>query len=107
LLSRSSRRSSRLVRFGWKRDEREQVHCAPVSRFVLDMRGGKKGLIVNSKNRCHKRKANRARANLRAQSGKRIVRHPVVRAVKCKHNRRGNKGNKKKGKGKGGKGKKR
>jgi hypothetical protein len=86
------------------------VPDAPVSRFILDMRGGKKGLIVNSRYLCHKPKRNRARANLLAQSGKRRTLHPVVRAVKCKHKRKGKKGNKggnkKKGKRKGGKGSK-
>jgi hypothetical protein len=78
---------------------------APVSRFVLDMQGGRKGLIVNSTNLCKKPKRNRARASLRAQSGKRRTLKPVVRAVKCKHKRKGGHG-KKKGKGRRGKGQK-
>jgi hypothetical protein len=78
------------------------VPDAPVSRFVLRMQGGKKGLIVNSKNLCRKQKRNRARASLRAQSGKRRTLRPVVRAVKCKRKGRGGHGKKK---GKGGKGK--
>jgi hypothetical protein len=62
---------------------------APVSRFVLKMQGGRKGLIVNSKNLCVKPKANRARAALRAQNGKRRTLRPVVRAVRCKKHKRG------------------
>ncbi|HZJ29065.1 MAG TPA: hypothetical protein VFD37_03640, partial [Solirubrobacterales bacterium] len=55
----------------------------PVSRFLLDMQGGKKGLIVNSRNLCVQPKRNRAKANLRGQNGKFSKARPVVRAVKC------------------------
>jgi len=68
---------------------------APVSRFILSMQGGKKGLIVNSKYLCRKPKANRARANITAQNGKRRTLKPAVRAVKCKKGK-----GKKKAKGK-------
>ena len=56
---------------------------APVSRFVLAMQGGKKGLIVNSRNLCFKPKRNRARANLGAQNGRRRLLKPLLRAQRC------------------------
>ncbi|HYP55737.1 MAG TPA: hypothetical protein VEQ41_05470, partial [Solirubrobacterales bacterium] len=55
---------------------------APVTKVVLRMRGGKKGLVVNSTNLCARR--NRARAVLGAQSGKRLKLRPVVRPSGCK-----------------------
>ena len=55
----------------------------PVSRFVLAMQGGKKGLIVNSRNLCYKPKRNRARANLLGQNGRRQLTKPRVVSVKC------------------------
>ena len=60
------------------------VPDAPVSRFVLAMQGGKKGLIVNSRNLCYKPKRNRATANLTAQNNRRRKIRPVVRAQGCK-----------------------
>jgi hypothetical protein len=56
---------------------------APVSRFILNMQGAKKGLIVNSTNLCYKPKRNRANANLGGQNGRREHLRPIVRAVKC------------------------
>jgi len=50
----------------------------PVSRFVLSMQGGKKGLIVNSENLCSRPR--RAKAALLAHNGKPLVLHPVVQA---------------------------
>jgi hypothetical protein len=58
------------------------VPDAPVSRFVLQMQGGKKGLITNSRNLCAK--PSRARANLHGQNGRRHTFRPRVVAVKCK-----------------------
>ena len=55
----------------------------PVSRFVLAMQGGKKGLIVNSRNLCYKPKRNRARANLLGQNGRRQLTKPRVVSVTC------------------------
>ena len=60
----------------------------PVSRFVLAMQGGKKGLIVNSRNLCRKPGKNRAKANLVGQNGRRLSIKPVVRAVKCAKKRK-------------------
>jgi hypothetical protein len=54
----------------------EVVPDAPVSRFVLTMKGGKKGLLVNSENICGKK--NRANAQFVAQNGKRVTLHPVI-----------------------------
>lgn len=54
----------------------EAVPDAPVSRVVIDMQGGKKGLIVNSENLCAG--ADRASARFRAQNGKRHDFAPAV-----------------------------
>jgi hypothetical protein len=59
------------------------VPDAPVSRFVLDMQGARKGLIVNSRNLCRKPGRNRAQANLRGQNGRLDRIRPVVRAARC------------------------
>ncbi|HYP55991.1 MAG TPA: hypothetical protein VEQ41_06800, partial [Solirubrobacterales bacterium] len=59
------------------------------------MRGGKKGLVVNSTNLCARR--NRARAVLGAQSGKRLKLRPVVRPSGCKGRAKGAKGGKGRG----------
>ncbi len=53
------------------------VPDAPVTRFVLSMQGGKKGLLVNSRNLC--RGKNRAEAAFTAQNGKRRALRPVVK----------------------------
>jgi hypothetical protein len=57
------------------------VPDAPVSRFVLEMQGGKKGLIVNSTDLCTGK--HRAGANLSGQNGRVDRVRPVVRAVGC------------------------
>jgi hypothetical protein len=54
----------------------EVVPDAPVSRFVLEMKGGKKGLLVNSENLC--RKTRRANARFVAQNGRQVTLRPVV-----------------------------
>ncbi|MCW2982187.1 MAG: hypothetical protein JWO14_3914 [Solirubrobacterales bacterium] len=60
----------------------ETVPDAPVSRFVLEMKGGKKyGLLENSENICSK--PQRANASLVAQSGKRLQLRPLI-ANSCK-----------------------
>ncbi len=56
----------------------ESIPDAPVSRFILEMRGGKKGLIVNSTNLCKGK--NRANAKIVGQNGRRSETKPVVRA---------------------------
>jgi hypothetical protein len=64
----------------------QSVPDAPLSRVVLNMQGGKKGLIVNSRNLCAGK--NRARANLLGHNGRRSNTRPVVQALGCKKQRR-------------------
>ena len=59
------------------------VPDAPVSRAVVNMQGGQKGLFVNSRNLCQKAGRNRARVNASGQNGKARPAHPPMRAVKC------------------------
>ena len=54
---------------------------APVSKVVVRMQGGNKGLFVNSRNLCAS--TNRATVNLTAQSTKALKRDPVVQP-RCK-----------------------
>jgi hypothetical protein len=77
------------TRQGGIRSTFEGVPDAPVSKFVLQMQGGKKGLIVNSEDICKAK--HRAKAAFKGQNGKRHEFNPVVKA-KC--------GGKKGGKGK-------
>jgi hypothetical protein len=53
------------------------VPDAPVSKFVLNMKGGDKGLIVNTEELCKVRP--RARAEFTGQNGKRSVSNPLVK----------------------------
>ncbi len=64
-------------RGGGIRSTFEGVPDAPVTKFVLQMQGGKKGLIVNSVDIC-KRK-HRALANFKGQNGRRHEFKPVVK----------------------------
>jgi hypothetical protein len=59
---------------------------APVSYFRLELFGGKKGLIVNSRNLC-KGKKQRAAVKLGAHNGRALSLRPVVRNS-CKGNKR-------------------
>jgi hypothetical protein len=68
----------------------EAVPDAPISKVVLNMQGGKKGLLVNSRNIC--KHTNRATARFSAQNGKTLDLRPVLKDS-CKG------GGKKKGKG--------
>jgi hypothetical protein len=54
------------------------VPDAPVSRFVLEMNGGKKGLLVNSEYLCSKRAKRRAIVRFVGQNGKVRQFKPVV-----------------------------
>jgi hypothetical protein len=56
---------------------------APVSRAVVNMRGGQKGLFVNSRNLCRKAKRNRARVNAKGHNGRRELLGPRMRALGC------------------------
>jgi hypothetical protein len=55
----------------------EGVPDAPVSKFVLGMRGGKKGLVVNSRDLCSS--SSRASATLTGHNGKIRKARPVVK----------------------------
>jgi hypothetical protein len=59
----------------------ESIPDAPVSKFVLEMQGAKKGLIVNSTNLC--KSTNRAKARIGGQNGKVYESKPALQA-KCK-----------------------
>ena len=60
---------------------------APLSRVIVNMQGGKKGLIVNSKNLCNKPGRNRANAKYFAHNGRRAEGKPLMRALKCSKHR--------------------
>jgi hypothetical protein len=64
------------------------VPDAPVSRAIVRMQGGQKGLFVNSRSLCHKAKRNRARANAKGQNSRRSLLKPRMRAAGCKQARR-------------------
>jgi hypothetical protein len=63
---------------GGLRSRFELVPDAPLSKFVLRMQGGRKGLLVNSRNLCAK--PTRATVRLVGQNGKRADRFPAVRS---------------------------
>jgi hypothetical protein len=66
----------------------ESVPDAPVSKFVLQMKGGAKGLLTNSTDIC--RAARRATVAMQAQNGRKVNLRPVLVSKDC--------GNKKLGK---------
>jgi hypothetical protein len=55
---------------GGIRNTFEAVPDAPVSKFTLNLYGGKKGLLVNSENICAKHAKTKAIANFTAQNGR-------------------------------------
>jgi hypothetical protein len=59
----------------------ESVPDAPVSKFVLRMRGGKKGLLTNSTDIC--RGVHRATGQMRAQNGRVVSLRPPLLAAGC------------------------
>jgi hypothetical protein len=61
---------------------------APIDKVIVNMQGGRKGLIVNSQNLCDKK--HRANARLRAHSGKERTIKPVMRA-ECRKSARSGK----------------
>ena len=65
------------------------VPDAPVSKFVLEMQGGKKGLLVNSENLC--KSTNRATVKLTGQNGKTYDTNPELKAD-CKGAKKGKPG---------------
>ncbi len=66
---------------GRLRNTFEAAPDAPVSKFVLEMQGGKKGLVVNSANLC--KSTNQAVLKMRGQNGKELQSNPIV-ANSCK-----------------------
>ena len=59
----------------------ESIPDVPVSRFVLEMQGGKKGLIVNSRDLCAG--PSKASGSLQGQNGRRLAIGPLVRPSGC------------------------
>jgi len=67
------------------------VPDVPVSRFVVNVRGGKRGLLVSTRNICgHKYKAV---ARFKAQNGKKSNQRPLLK-TNCKKKRKHHKGHK-------------
>lgn len=64
----------------------ESAPDVPVTKFVLQMQGGRKGLVVNSRNLCAHR--SRVAATMTGQNGRRYKAHPALRATCHKHKRR-------------------
>ncbi len=58
--------------------DHEDIPDVPVSRFILEMQGGQKGLLVNSTDLCAGK--HRAKARLTGQNGKTFDSKPVVQA---------------------------
>jgi hypothetical protein len=69
---------------GGIRSSFEAVPDQPVSSFTLKMQGGKKGLLVNSRNLC--KSVNKATANFTAQNGRVASSRPVLQNS-CKKSR--------------------
>jgi hypothetical protein len=61
------------------------VPDAPISKVIVNMQGGKKGLVVNSTDLCARK--NRARAAMRGHNGRRYSPRPLVRA-RCRTRQR-------------------
>ena len=63
------------------------VPDVPVSKFTLNMKGGKKGLLVNSRDLCIR--ANRSFLNFKAQNGKQLkMKKLPLRTPACSNARR-------------------
>jgi len=82
---------------GGIRNTFEAVPDAPVSKFVLEMQGGKKGLLVNSEDIC--RKPQRATVSFTGQNGKAFDTTPLIAnsckgKAKKKHAKKGSHGKK-------------
>ena len=67
------------------------VPDVPVSKFILTMRGGKKGLLVNSRHQCRKKRT-RVIARIKGQNGKKANQRPKLRVPCGKKARGGKKG---------------
>ena len=70
----------------------EAVPDAPVSKFTLQMQGGKKGLLINSTNLCRHPKQNKAISEIEGQNGKVFDTEPLLanscKKAKAKHKKR-------------------
>jgi hypothetical protein len=64
----------------------ETIPDQPITKFVLEMRGGKKGLLTNSRNLCGG--PNRALATFTGQNNKLSPQAPVMKVRNCKHKHR-------------------
>lgn len=71
---------------GGIRNTYDVVPDAPVSKFVLKMQGGKKGLLVNSTNICKAR--HRANVRFTAHNGAIARSKPVLKATRCRKAKR-------------------
>ena len=60
----------------------ESVPDAPVSKFIVEMQGGKKGLFVNSRDLC--KGAQKATVKFTAHNGKTYEDRIAVKATGCK-----------------------
>jgi len=60
----------------------EAAPDAPVSSFVLQMQGGKKGLFENSTNLC--KSPHKAKADFTGQNGKSWDKRPVLKPIACR-----------------------
>jgi hypothetical protein len=77
---------------GGIRNTFEAVPDAPVEKFTLELKGGKKyGLLINSENICQKKQM--AQASFTAQNGKTLVLSPTI-ANSCKGGSKKSKGKK-------------
>lgn len=77
---------------GGIRNTFDLVPDAPISKVVVELQGGKKSLLANSRNLCES--VNRATAKFKGQNGKRYNARPVLK-VKCgKKAKKKHKGNK-------------
>jgi hypothetical protein len=77
---------------GGIRNTFETVPDAPVEKFVLELKGGKKyGLLINSENICKKKQV--AQASFTAQNGKTLTLSPTI-ANSCKGGDKKSKGKK-------------
>ncbi len=61
----------------------ENVPDAPVTKFVIELKGGKKGVLVNSANLCRNRGKRRVEMSLSGQNGRAQKTRPRLNAVNC------------------------
>jgi hypothetical protein len=75
---------------GGIRNTFDVVPDVPVSKFILTVRGGRDGLLVNSVHQC--RRGSRVIARFKAQNGKKSNQRPKLRTPCKKHKRNGKRG---------------